>query len=65
MNVAASTAYLPGRQERARLMRMDSAAILKRFFFCEEVLIRGQGGWLAAIAPFEIKMTLPRFPAAV
>ena len=61
MNVAPSTAYLPGRQDRARLMRMDSAAILKRFFFCEDALMRGQAGWLAALAPFEIKMTIPRF----
>lgn len=52
--------YLPGRQSRARLMRLESAAILKRFFFCEEALIRGMAGWLAAIAPFEVKMTLPR-----
>ncbi len=52
--------YLPGRRERARLMRMDSAAILKRFFFCEEVLIRGQAGWLAAIAPLDLKLLLPR-----
>lgn len=58
--IASGTRYLPGRQQRARLMRMESAAILKRFFFCEEALIRGQAGWLAAIAPFEAKMTLPR-----
>jgi len=53
--------YLPGDRARARLMRMDSAAILKRFFFCEQALIRSQAGWLAAIAPFEAKVTVPRF----
>lgn len=52
--------YLPGRHDRARLMRIDSAAILKRFFFCEEALICGQAGWLAAIAPLDLKLLLPR-----
>lgn len=52
--------YLPGRQSRARLMRMESAAILKRFFFCEEALLRAQAGWLAAIAPTGVKLLLPR-----
>jgi hypothetical protein len=41
-------------------MCLESAAILKRFFFCEEALIRGMAGWLAAIAPFKVKVTLPR-----
>jgi len=53
--------YLPGAQARAHLMRLDTGAILKRFFFCEEALIRSQAGWLAAIAPFELKMTIPRY----
>jgi hypothetical protein len=53
--------YLPGDETRARFMRMDSAAILKRFFFCEEALVRGQAGWLAAIAPFQLKVTIPRY----
>jgi len=52
--------HLRDRRTGARLMRLDTGAILKRFFFCEEALIRGQAGWLAAIAPFEAKMTLPR-----
>jgi hypothetical protein len=41
-------------------MRMDSAAILKRFFFCEQALIRAQAGWLPAVAPLDLKLTLPR-----
>lgn len=52
--------YLPGDAPRALWMRMDSARILKRFFFCEQALVVGQAGWLAAIAPFEIKTTLPQ-----
>jgi uncharacterized ferritin-like protein (DUF455 family) len=53
--------FLPGRARRAQLMRLDSAAILKRFFFCELALIRAQAGWLAGFAPFEVKMAIPRF----
>ena len=41
-------------------MRMESASILKRFFFCEEALIRGMAGWLAAIEPLDLKLLLPR-----
>jgi hypothetical protein len=54
------TNYLSGAHSRARLMRYDTAVILKRFFFCERALILGQAGWLAAIAPLELKTTLPR-----
>jgi hypothetical protein len=41
-------------------MRYDTAVILKRFFFCERSLIITQAGWLAAIAPLEVKTTLSR-----
>src|SRR5579871_6181848 len=58
---AATGHYLPGTHARARFMRQQSAAILKRFFFCEDALIRGQAGWLAAIAPLEIKVAVPRY----
>jgi uncharacterized ferritin-like protein (DUF455 family) len=52
--------YLPGAQERGRYMRMDTAQILKRFYFCERALIIAQAGWVAGIAPLEIKIELPR-----
>lgn len=52
--------YLPGQHERAKLMRYDTAVILKRFFFCEQSLIVTQAGWLAAIGPLQVKTTLPR-----
>lgn len=51
--------YLPGSHTRAKLMRYDTAVILKRFFFCEQSLIVTQAGWLAAIAPLTVKTTLP------
>lgn len=53
-------AYLPGQRDRARYMRLDSARILKRFHFCERALIAAQAGWIAGIAPIEIKIALPR-----
>jgi len=53
--------YLPGDHDRAGLMRMESAAILKRFYFCEQALIRGQAGWLAALTSLEAKLTVPRY----
>ncbi len=52
--------YLPGSHERGRYMRMDTAQILKRFFFCERALIIAQAGWVAGLAPLEIKIELPR-----
>lgn len=52
--------YLPGTHPRALWLRMDSARILKRFFFCEQALIVAQGGWLAAIPQLEVKWGLPR-----
>lgn len=61
MDLSSRTAvYLVGHHARAHLMRLDSAAILKRFFFCEEAIVRGQAGWLASIAPLELKLLLPR-----
>jgi len=53
-------AYLPGQRDRARYMRLDVARVLKRFHFCERALIIAQAGWIAGIAPLEIKITLPR-----
>ena len=53
--------YLPGDRTRGRLMRMDAAGILKRFFFLERALIISQSAWLPSIAPFAVKTTLPRF----
>lgn len=54
------TEFLPGNHERGRYMRMDTAQILKRFFFCERALIIAQAGWIAGLAPLEIKIELPR-----
>ena len=61
MTTVLQGAYLRSERTRARLARLDTGAILKRFFFCEEALIRGQAGWIAAIGPYESKMLLARF----
>jgi len=52
--------FLPGQYERGRYMRMDTAQILKRFYFCERALIIAQAGWVASVAPLEMKIELPR-----
>ena len=61
MSESQGSRYLRSADMRGKLLRLDTGGILKRFFFCEEALIRGQAGWLAAIAPHQIKMLLPRF----
>jgi uncharacterized ferritin-like protein (DUF455 family) len=42
-------------------MRLDTAQLLKRFFFCERSLLISQAAWIPAIAPLEIKTGLARF----
>jgi uncharacterized ferritin-like protein (DUF455 family) len=53
--------YLIGEQSRAKWMRVDTAEILKRFFFLERSIIISQAGWLAGIASLDIKTELPYF----
>jgi hypothetical protein len=53
--------YLPGERVRARWMRLDTAQILKRFFFCERSLLVSMAAWLPSIGPLDIKTELPRF----
>ena len=57
--MSANQLYLPGQFQRGQWLRLDSAKILKRFFFCERALVKSQAGWLASIADFEVKLTLP------
>jgi hypothetical protein len=52
--------YLPGLHPRARWMRLDAAALLKRFFFLEQSLVVSQAGWLPAIPLLDAKIGLPR-----
>lgn len=48
-------------QQRARWMRLDTAQLLKRFFFCERSLLISKASWIPAIAPLEIKTNLARY----
>ena len=42
-------------------MRLDTAQLLKRFFFCERSLLISEATWIPALAPLEIKTGLARF----
>jgi len=46
--------------QRARWMRLDTAQLLKRFFFCERSLLISEASWIPAIAPLEVKTGLAR-----
>ncbi len=41
-------------------MRLDTAQLLKRFFFCERSLLVSEAAWIPAIAPLDIKIGLAR-----
>ena len=55
------TSFLSTSQPRARWMRLDTAQLLKRFFFCERSLLVSEAAWIPAIAPLEIKIGMARF----
>ncbi len=40
-----SPVYLPGRHPRARLMRLDAATLLKRFYLCERSVVMSQAAY--------------------
>jgi len=45
-------------QLRERWMRLDTAYLLKRFFFCERVLLLSQAAWLPKIPSLPVKLGL-------
>jgi uncharacterized ferritin-like protein (DUF455 family) len=53
--------FLLNRQPRARWMRLGTAQLLKRFYFCERMVLVSCAAWIPAIAPLEIKTGLARF----
>ena len=53
--------YLPGNQPRARWKRLDTAQILKRFFFCERSLIITASAWIPRIRNLDLKMAIPYY----
>src|SRR6266852_4781334 len=56
-----SPPFLITPQPRARWMRLDTAQLLKRFYFCERMVLINCAAWIPAIAPLEIKTSLARF----
>jgi hypothetical protein len=56
-----ASAFLSSPQPRAHWMRLDTARLLKRFFFCERALLISQAAWIPAIAPLEVKTGFARF----
>jgi len=54
-------AFLSSPQPRARWMRLDTAQLLKRFFFCERSLLVSEAAWIPAIASLPIKIGVARF----
>jgi uncharacterized ferritin-like protein (DUF455 family) len=53
--------YLRGEQPRARWKRLDTAQILKRFFFCERSLIVGASAWIPHLQDLDVKMAVPYY----
>src|ERR1700686_3297628 len=56
-----SPPFLLAPQPRARWMRLDTAQLLKRFYFCERMVLVNCAAWIPIIAPLEIKTSLARF----
>src|SRR5260370_6854195 len=56
-----SSPFLLIPQPRARWMRLDTAQLLKRFYFSERMVLVSCAAWIPAIAPLEIKTSLARF----
>ena len=53
--------YLRGEQSRAHWKRLDTAQILKRFFFCERSLIVGASAWIPHLQYLDVKVPFPYF----
>jgi uncharacterized ferritin-like protein (DUF455 family) len=53
-----ASAILLSTQPRARWMRLDTAQVLKRFFFCERSLLVSMAAWIPSVAPLETKIEM-------
>jgi uncharacterized ferritin-like protein (DUF455 family) len=58
--MSGASAILLSTQPRARWMRLDTAQVLKRFFFCERSLLVSMAAWIPSVAPLEIKIEMAR-----
>lgn len=58
-NLSHSSEHYPASQPlRGRWMRLDTAYLLKRFFFCERVFLLSQAAWLPKIPSLPVKLGL-------
>src|SRR5260221_6384413 len=60
-SMSLANTYLKADQPRARWKRLDTAQILKRFYFCERSLVVSGSAWLPHIEQLEVKTMLPYF----
>jgi len=58
--MSGASSILLSTQPRARWMRLDTAQVLKRFFFCERSLLVSMAAWIPSAAPLEIKIEMAR-----
>ena len=54
--MAQGSQFISGDPARARWMRLDTAHLLKRFFFCERALLVSQAAWIPLIARLKRKL---------
>jgi hypothetical protein len=59
--MSSDATFLLSQQRRARWMRLDTAQLLKRFFFCERSLLISEAAWIPAFAPLPIKTGIAQF----
>lgn len=55
-----ASTFLLKTQPRARWMRLGTAQLLKRFFFCERSLLLSNAAWVPNFAPLEVKIGVAR-----
>src|ERR1700688_559367 len=60
-SMSSTNFYLRGQQPRAHWKRIDTAQILKRFFFCERALIVGASAWIPHLHDLDIKIAVPYY----
>jgi hypothetical protein len=59
--MSSTNIYLRADESRARWKRLDTAQILKRFFYCERSLIIGASSWIPHLHDLDVKMVVPYY----
>jgi uncharacterized ferritin-like protein (DUF455 family) len=58
--MGSGSSFLTSNEPRGRWMRLDTAQLLKRFFFCERALLVGEAAWIPWLASLDVKIGLAR-----